>query len=217
MNPEIMKQAGFAKEVALVDKGLCPTCTKPVGTFRDSLSYKEFGISGMCQACQDEIFGDEEETMKVETPEYTDVFTYEKSLQAALDNNLDVILPEPNQLFIDIDTEKDYEEYRFNMELIEIHLPYLIDDVEERPSKSGLPGRHVTLTLERDVTDLERIGLQAILGSDRKREMLSWLSAGQGHQHPTLFFEKKQDQLQAAPELLQISGGNFLTDSDIPY
>ncbi len=27
-----------------------------VSTFRDDLSIKEFGISGMCQKCQDEMF-----------------------------------------------------------------------------------------------------------------------------------------------------------------
>jgi uncharacterized CHY-type Zn-finger protein len=30
-------------------------------SFRDTLSRKEYGISGMCQACQDDIFGTEEE------------------------------------------------------------------------------------------------------------------------------------------------------------
>lgn len=57
MNREIMKQAGFAKELEAIDSGKCPTCNKPVGKFRDELSCKEFVISGMCQDCQDDIFG----------------------------------------------------------------------------------------------------------------------------------------------------------------
>lgn len=57
MNREIMKAAGFAKELESIDAGLCPTCGNSVGNFRDMLSRKEFGISGMCQACQDSIFG----------------------------------------------------------------------------------------------------------------------------------------------------------------
>lgn len=56
MNREIMKQAGFGAELELIDKGLCPTCHGAVGEFRDELSRKEFGISGMCQKCQDSIF-----------------------------------------------------------------------------------------------------------------------------------------------------------------
>lgn len=57
MNREIMKQAGFAEELEAIDSGKCPTCKREVGKFRDALSKKEFGISGMCQKCQDSIFG----------------------------------------------------------------------------------------------------------------------------------------------------------------
>jgi hypothetical protein len=32
-------------------------CGKPIGDFRDELSRKEHAISGLCQACQDSIFG----------------------------------------------------------------------------------------------------------------------------------------------------------------
>lgn len=41
--------------------GRCPTCQGEVGEFRDALSRKEFGISGMCQGCQDNVFGTEDE------------------------------------------------------------------------------------------------------------------------------------------------------------
>jgi hypothetical protein len=37
--------------------GVCVTCGQPVGEFKDALSRKEFTISGMCQVCQDSIFG----------------------------------------------------------------------------------------------------------------------------------------------------------------
>lgn len=35
----------------------CPTCSDEVGDFRDELSAREYGISGMCQKCQDSVFG----------------------------------------------------------------------------------------------------------------------------------------------------------------
>jgi hypothetical protein len=59
MNKEIMKQAGFDKEVEKVEQGLCPTCSNPIdkSEFRNSISLQEFEISGMCQNCQDSIFG----------------------------------------------------------------------------------------------------------------------------------------------------------------
>lgn len=40
-----------------LNAGMCPTCQGDVTEFRDALSLKEFGISGMCQKCQDSVFG----------------------------------------------------------------------------------------------------------------------------------------------------------------
>lgn len=45
-------------------KGDCATCGRrglEETEFRDELSKKEYGISGMCQKCQDEVFGDAED------------------------------------------------------------------------------------------------------------------------------------------------------------
>jgi hypothetical protein len=58
MNKNIMKAMGFGKEVKLAESGKCPFCEKTidVNEFRDELSKKEFGISGLCQTCQDEVF-----------------------------------------------------------------------------------------------------------------------------------------------------------------
>jgi len=41
--------------------GKCPTCGGEVGDFRDELSAREYGISGMCQTCQDSVFCEDEE------------------------------------------------------------------------------------------------------------------------------------------------------------
>lgn len=35
----------------------CRSCSTPVTGFRDELSENEYYISGLCQLCQDEIFG----------------------------------------------------------------------------------------------------------------------------------------------------------------
>ena len=35
----------------------CMTCGGEASTFRDALSRKEYTISGMCQHCQDSVFG----------------------------------------------------------------------------------------------------------------------------------------------------------------
>lgn len=63
MNPEIMKQLGLGHVVEQVKRGECPYCNKPVDLtkFRDPLSVKDYGITGMCQSCQDEFFKPGEE------------------------------------------------------------------------------------------------------------------------------------------------------------
>lgn len=60
MNKAIMIAAGFAKEVDRVEQGKCPLCGNliSINEFRNELSRKEFKISGMCQICQDKIFGE---------------------------------------------------------------------------------------------------------------------------------------------------------------
>ena len=35
----------------------CPCCKADIGPFRDALSRQEYVISGMCQACQDSVWG----------------------------------------------------------------------------------------------------------------------------------------------------------------
>lgn len=41
-----------------IEEGRCVACAEPIREkdFRDTLSIKEFQISGLCQTCQDEVF-----------------------------------------------------------------------------------------------------------------------------------------------------------------
>lgn len=60
MNKEIMRNTGFKKEVDLYEQNKCPFCTTDISMddFKDDLSRKEYSISGLCQKCQDEMFGE---------------------------------------------------------------------------------------------------------------------------------------------------------------
>lgn len=49
----------FPEQVARQKAGLCPTCGGKITEFRNTISQKEFEISGMCQKCQDEVFGED--------------------------------------------------------------------------------------------------------------------------------------------------------------
>ena len=58
MNPTIMQICGFGNETQLIKEGKCPFCKKVIvmEDFLDSLSRREYEISGLCQSCQDKFF-----------------------------------------------------------------------------------------------------------------------------------------------------------------
>ena len=56
--PEIesfLKSMGMDRQAA-ASTSTCVWCNEPVTGFRDALSRKEYGISGLCQGCQDLVF-----------------------------------------------------------------------------------------------------------------------------------------------------------------
>lgn len=121
-------------------------------------------------------------------PAYSRIETAEKQASA---NGCVVITPKNDELFIDIDDEAGMVAFEKGIENVATLLPCTW---EKRPSPSGRDGRfHIVVTLtDRDLeSDAERILLQALLGSDRTREVLSWQRMVRGETTPTLFFEKE--------------------------
>lgn len=54
----------LAGQVLLGKKYFCVWCRREVEGFKNRISAKEFRYSGLCQDCQDEVFGkDKEETL----------------------------------------------------------------------------------------------------------------------------------------------------------
>ena len=45
----------FPETLESVAKKICPTCGEEITDFKDTISRKEFEITGICQACQDKI------------------------------------------------------------------------------------------------------------------------------------------------------------------
>jgi|SRR6185312_8516346 len=100
-----------------------------------------------------------------------------------------VVKPRARELFLDIDSAEAWEFFLERVAKLREHVPltYVV-----RPSPSGKPGRqHVVVTLERAVSPIERIALQAVLGSDLMRELLSYIRYARNDEAPTLFFETK--------------------------
>lgn len=154
----------------------------------------------------------------INSPEVLDYMLHMPNSQRAIDEaaklGMDVVFPADNQLQIDIDKEEDYVYMNSVLDVLDVH--WGIKDMEVHPSKSFGEKRHVTITLYRDIDVKERILLQACFGSDRKRELLSYLQVIHGDEHPVLFLELRR-ALPPAPEPLQITDSDFLKDEDIPY
>lgn len=111
--------------------------------------------------------------------------------QWAADQNLDVRAPQPNELFLDIDNEAALDTYAENYDIVD--RIYYIHDVKSTPSRNKPNGKHIVVTLGEEVTPTVRCLLQAILGSDRRREAHSLQRIKDGDPEPTLFFEKRPD------------------------
>lgn len=100
-----------------------------------------------------------------------------------------IILPKQNELLIDIDGEDAMHTFFKVLPLIQEYVG--VESWNARPSKSGDPNRqHITVILARFVEPAERITLQLMLGSDPRREALSWIELQNGDKFPTLFYEK---------------------------
>ena len=86
-----------------------------------------------------------------------------------------IVFPKPNELQIDIDSEDAYQTYLRRIVAFKAYY-YNCSEIIT-PSKSGLPKRHITITVEgyrikykgiKTFSNLERVAWQAILGSDQQ-------------------------------------------------
>lgn len=109
--------------------------------------------------------------------------------EAKASNDIVVVYPSDRELQIDIDNEHSYLLFTRLINVLGKHVGII--NWHENPSKSGQKARrHITVTLSHPVTELERICLQACLGSDRVRELLGYVQYKNNDPHPTLFLEK---------------------------
>ena len=110
---------------------------------------------------------------------------------AAAKRGLVVVLPQERELFVDIDNDAQWQTF---LKVIEkLTNTELAASWDATPSASGLPHRHVRVQLTRSVKPIERIALQALLGSDPIREWCSYERLAAGHVSPTRFFERKSE------------------------
>jgi hypothetical protein len=121
-------------------------------------------------------------------------------------NGCIVKLPSDDELFIDIDDQASKNQFSMNIGKVEEQMGEIV--INEAPSPSGNPERqHITVKLSRKVEPMERILLQALLGSDLKREALSWIRLVNNDPNPTLFYEKKPLQIEAPKAVDLLAAG----------
>lgn len=120
----------------------------------------------------------------------------EAYVQRMKDEGFDVVLPADDELLVDIDDEAQYAAFQKSWPIFERDIALIFayaPTYVERPSRSGLPSRHITVRLPFEIHDpMERIAWQGALGSDPCRELLSAIRSTRGDIHPTLFVEAKQ-------------------------
>lgn len=101
----------------------------------------------------------------------------------------EVVTAGPYDVFVDIDDRNDLKHMDRVLNLFEKH-GFSLEFAKETVSKSG--NVHVYLRASRALTDIERVAIQACLGSDRLREAFSVLRiVNQTKAPPTVFFEKR--------------------------
>lgn len=97
-----------------------------------------------------------------------------------------VVHAEPNQLFIDLDSEESLAKFYEQIDILEKY-----EQLARNVSESNQPGHyHAVVTLDRVPHPFERVALQAALGSDRKRELLALIQKQDGNPGPNVFFER---------------------------
>lgn len=111
-----------------------------------------------------------------------------EDIRRAEENGCTVVYPEGTHLLLDLDSVEDKVRFKKTFDLLKAKLDAKI--LDKWISKGGT-GRHVVIQVNRTLSHVERIALQAALGSDGKREIISLIRLWGGKPHPSLLFRPK--------------------------
>jgi hypothetical protein len=102
-----------------------------------------------------------------------------------------VVLPAPNEIQIDYDQTTIPEQFFVGLHFIAQAFIEVGDTIEYTTTRSKSGNLHACVALPKSVvlTDVERVGWQAIFGSDTNREALSLVSIRRGLKNPSLMIE----------------------------
>jgi hypothetical protein len=120
---------------------------------------------------------------------YAQIFRQlDKVQEAAAKLGCAVVLPEDNQLLLDLDTEEQYRHFiRFFVEMQ--NLQHSGATWTGWPSRSGV-GKHVVVTIPgKEFSHEERVAYEVMLGSDPKRAAYGMLRVLAGDNSPGVLFK----------------------------
>lgn len=122
--------------------------------------------------------------------------TVEEAKETAEKAGCEAIHGAPCLLLLDLDGPED-------MEFYDNALPFIVPLLEQQGNRlvkltqyksKGGAGRHIVLQMTKSLPTVERLLLQACLGSDRKREFLSLVRVWNKSEEPSLLFRPKKDK-----------------------
>ena len=145
--------------------------------------------------------------------------TMEEAKEEAKVLGLIAVFSTPHEVFIDRDTVADKELVRGLRRVLRENGVELTKPLVAR-SKSGGVKRHVYYHCNKPLSILDRITIQAVLGSDPIREILSWCRAQLGEVAVTVLFETKVEYAKVVAWRKQnmrqpVSYARF--DDDVPF
>lgn len=101
-----------------------------------------------------------------------------------------IVVPTARQLQIDLDSYEAVLVHAGQMSLLR-RRSTLTKGWRKTIHRSESRGHfHITITMPKPLNVFKRIALQALLGSDMKREMMNWMRAERRQRLPILLFER---------------------------
>lgn len=132
------------------------------------------------------FFGEVKESKKYDKDHLTDA--HEDLKKRGMEREWYVRVPEPNEVFLDLDTP----EQQVSFEAIWPSVEKMFAGSTRAFTDSRTPGcKHAIVTLTVHLSDAERIALQAICGSSPLRELLCLVRVLGGIENPSVLYERK--------------------------
>lgn len=132
------------------------------------------------------------EDKKPVTADSYDLCSVEESIKKAEHFDCDVIRSDEYHLLLDLDSKEQQKHFDKMLKSGALQKFFPCKVVDFWQSKSGKGHKHVVLKLEKPLHPLQRLVLQAALGSDPNREILTLQRVLRGEEEPSLLYKPRK-------------------------